>query len=113
MTLNIAQNHAPLTLDRDGVARVGGSRVPLETVVGAFTLGATAEQIAERFPSLTLADVYSTIGYYLSHRDEVDEYIAERDDQAKRVKAMIDARGDLSNIRERLIHRSQHGKQTA
>ena len=61
MTLNIAADHVPLALDEDGVARVGGSRIPLDTVVCAFMQGATPEQIAEQFPSLRLSDIYSVI----------------------------------------------------
>ena len=44
MTLDIAADRVPLALDDDGVARVGGSRVPIDTVVCAFTDGATVER---------------------------------------------------------------------
>jgi hypothetical protein len=36
----------PLHTDADGVVRVAGTRVTLDTVVGAFEAGATAEEIA-------------------------------------------------------------------
>ncbi|HYV38047.1 MAG TPA: DUF433 domain-containing protein, partial [Gemmataceae bacterium] len=55
----------PLLLDSDGVLRVSETRVTLDTIVGAFTEGATAEEIAQQYPSVPLADVYAVIGYYL------------------------------------------------
>jgi Protein of unknown function (DUF433) len=38
----------PLTTGSDGVVRVTGTRVPLETIVTAFDGGATAEEIAQQ-----------------------------------------------------------------
>jgi hypothetical protein len=48
----------PLRTDADGVARVGGTRVRLETVVTAFNNGCGAEEIVLKYPSLDLKDVY-------------------------------------------------------
>lgn len=47
----------PLYADEDGVVRVGGTRVTLDSVVAAFRLGETAEGIVESYPALCLADV--------------------------------------------------------
>ena len=110
MTLDITADRVPLALDDDGVARVGGSRIPLDTVVCAFMQGATPEQISEQFPSLRLSDIYGVIGYYLDHRDEVDEYLSIRAVQAKEIREEIEARSDLVGIRERLVRRSMQDK---
>ena len=110
MTLDIDTDRVPLELDEDGVARVGGSRVPLDTVVCAFMQGATAEQIAEQYPSLRLSEIYSVIGYYLDRRNDVDEYLAARAAQGEEVRAEIEGRSEVADIRERLIRRSRHGK---
>ena len=67
MTIEISTRPVPLSLDQDGVARVTGTRVTLDTVVHAFNEGATAEEIAQRYPTVKLPDVYSVLGYYL-HR---------------------------------------------
>ena len=48
MSLAIAPESLPLIEHTDGVIRVGGTRVTLETVVEAFNEGATAEEIAAR-----------------------------------------------------------------
>jgi uncharacterized protein (DUF433 family) len=51
----------PLTQDADGVLRIIGTRVRLDTIVTAFDRGATAEEIVDRFPTLDIASVYEVI----------------------------------------------------
>jgi len=62
---------------RDGAYRVAGSRVSLDSVVHLFLKGETAEGIAQSFPTLSLEQVYGAIAYYLAHRAEIDEYLAQ------------------------------------
>jgi len=50
MTLSIAVEPIPLKVDSDGVVRVGGTRVTLDTIVTAFNNGATAEEIVHQYP---------------------------------------------------------------
>ena len=76
----------PLAIDKNGVVKVGGTRVTLDTVVKAFIRGATAEEIAQQYPSVSLSDIYSTISYYLQNRKEVDKYLDKRKKQAQAVK---------------------------
>jgi uncharacterized protein (DUF433 family) len=38
----------PIHTDIDGMIRVGGTRVTLDTLVAAFDAGATAEEIAQQ-----------------------------------------------------------------
>ena len=64
MALRTVTEILPLTTDDDGVILVGGTRVTLDTLIAAFTEGATAEEIAQQYPSVRLADIYSVIGYY-------------------------------------------------
>jgi uncharacterized protein (DUF433 family) len=65
MSLEISTDPAPLFTDEDGIVRVGGTRVRLDTVAHAFNQGASAEEILQQYPSLALADIYATISYYL------------------------------------------------
>ena len=96
----------PLRTDQSGVVRVGETRVPLDTVIYVFKTGASAEEIVERFPTLALADVYSTIGYYLRHQEEVDRYLQERERIAEQAREMVEARqGSSDGLRERLLAR--------
>jgi uncharacterized protein (DUF433 family) len=66
--------------ERDRGYWIAGTRVSLDSVVHAFREGASAEAIAtERFPVLTLEQVYGAIAYYLAHRKEIDEYLSQDD----------------------------------
>src|SRR5438477_10200043 len=77
---------APLQTDEDGVIRVGGTRVRLDTVIGAFHNGCSAEEIMLKYPSLNLTDIYAVITYYLWQRDEVDAYLEDRRQYAEAVR---------------------------
>lgn len=105
MSLSPATEPIPLKTDRDGVARVGGTRVTLDSVVAAFLDGATAEEIAHRYPSLELADVYAVIGYYLRRKPDVEDYLRERVREADEVRRTNESRFDPTGIRERLMAR--------
>jgi len=110
MTVNntnlvIAVEPIPLETDANGVVRVGGTRVTLDTVVAAFQEGATAEEIVFQYPSLNLADVYAAITYYLRHRSEVEAYLEQRQARADEVRKQNEARFDPQGIRERLLAR--------
>lgn len=53
MSLAIEQSQPiPLRSDADGVIRVAGTRVTLDTVAYAFKHGATAEEIVQQYPTL-------------------------------------------------------------
>lgn len=105
MRLQIASQPVPLAADADGVVRVGNTRVTLQTVIAAFRQGATAEEIAERYPSLDLADLYAVIGYYLRHLREVEAYLNHQQQQAEEVQKMNEARFDPHGVRDRLLAR--------
>ena len=62
---------------RDGGYWITGARISLDSVVYAFLRGASPESIAQSFPVLTLEQVYGAVTFYLSHRDEIDAYLAQ------------------------------------
>jgi uncharacterized protein (DUF433 family) len=105
MGLMIAHEPVPLQAMEDGVVRVGGTRVTLDTLVAAFEQGATAEEIVPQYPSLHLADAYAVIGYYLRHRAEVEAYLALRGEDSRRVRGENEARFDPTGVRARLLAR--------
>ena len=100
----------PLKLDKDGVIRVSKTRVTLDTIVGAFLEGLTAEEIAVQYPVVPLADVYSVIGYYLHQKKKVEIYLKRREKIAEQIRSQNEARFAQSNIRERLLARKKNGK---
>ncbi len=101
----------PIERNADGVLRVGGTRVTLDTVVTAFQFGATAEEIARGYPSLKLADVYAVISYYLQHQAEVEEYLQQRQQQAAALREEIEKRFPPEGIRSRLLARRNQAKE--
>ncbi len=105
MVLVVAAEPMPLRTDTDGVIRVGQTRIPLDTVVATFDLGASPEEIVQQFPVLNLADVYAVIGYYLHHQQEVDAYLAERQRLAATIRETVEARNGTVSMRARLLAR--------
>lgn len=95
----------PILTDAHGIVRAAGTRVTLDTIVDAFETGATAEEIAQQYPTVPLADVYSVITYYLRHKPEDDAYLAEREALAERVREEAERRFPSAGIRERLLAR--------
>src|SRR5438445_1595804 len=81
----------PLTTTEFGTIRVGGSRVSLDSVIHHYKDGATAEWIAESFPSLDLADIYAVIAYYLANRESVEEYLRLQDSEADALQRQIES----------------------
>lgn len=105
MGFTIAHEPVPLETSAEGVVRVAGTRVTLDSVVYAFEEGATAEEIVEQYPSLHLADVYAVIGYYLRRRSEVEEYLRQRQHQAAEVRKENESRSGSRGVRDHLLAR--------
>jgi hypothetical protein len=84
----------------------------LELVVQAFQDGATPETIVQRYSTLALPDVYSVISYYLRHRQEIEAYLARREQRAKELEQRAKSQPDLSEIRARILAspRSPHAR---
>jgi uncharacterized protein (DUF433 family) len=94
----------PLREDETGAIRIGDSRVLLELVIRAFQDGASPETIVQRYSTLSLSDVYSTIGYYLRHQQEIESYLNEREQLAESVRQRFsEIQPDLNLIRARLL----------
>jgi uncharacterized protein (DUF433 family) len=92
----------PLIQEANGTVRITGSRVTLDTVIGAFQKGATAEQIQDSFPSLSLAQIYGAIAYYLDHEDDVETYLRERRAEREAIKHEIESQQDTAGFRARI-----------
>ena len=103
MSFAIDSSPAPLERDADGTVRIAGTRVTLDTVVGAFIDGATAEEVTSQYPSLSLADTYAVIAYYLRNRQAVDGYLSRRQRHAEAVRRENEQRWPARDIRARLL----------
>jgi uncharacterized protein (DUF433 family) len=105
MDTTFAADAMPLRAGADGVIRVGNTRVTLDTVISAFSSGATAEEIVQQYPSLGLADVYQVIAYYLRRPQEVRVYLDRRQAWAAALQKENEVRFDPQGLRERLLGR--------
>ena len=99
----------PLTVTEFGTIRIKGSRVSLDSVVHHFKLGATAEQIVQSFPSLSLGDVYWAIAYYLTHREDVESYLVQQEKEADALQEQLESRPEyqttVAELRSRILAR--------
>lgn len=91
----------------EGVIRVAGTRVSLDSVVRAFQDGATPEEICLDFPSLDLARVYSILAYYLTRREAIDAYLLAQHRSAETTRHELQARHSafLIELRQRVAAR--------
>lgn len=106
MAFTIEADPVPLMATDNGVVRVTGTRVTLDSLVYAFEEGATAEEIALRYPTLRLVDIYSVIAYFLNHQDEVKAYLEQEEALDNQVRLENELRPNVVDIRKRLLARS-------
>lgn len=112
-TMNLAvkpTERIPLSTGDDGVIRVAGTRVTLDTIAEAFDEGATAEEIAQQYPSVALADIYTVVGYILRHRPDIADYLTQRAEDSATVQQRNQMRSAPQGIRARLLARRTAGK---
>lgn len=105
MSLVIEAEPVPLAADADGVYRVAGTRVTLDTLVAAYQEGATPEEMVDQYPSIRLDHVYAVIGYYLRHREEVEAYLGRRAAIAAEVRSTVEKAWPPHGLRDRLLAR--------
>jgi uncharacterized protein (DUF433 family) len=97
----------PFSWDEVGGIRVGSSRVTLDSLLASYHNGATPEEIAIQFSVLRLEDIYTTIAYYLNHRQEIDSYLEQRSQQAQQLRQQLSQEHNLVDLRQRLLTRYQ------
>ena len=73
----MALPESPYIDQRDGACRIAGTRVGLDCIINARQEGESPEEIAQSFPTVTLAQVYGAIAYYLENKKLVDDFFAE------------------------------------
>jgi uncharacterized protein (DUF433 family) len=96
--------------ERDGGYYVAGTRVSFDSIVQCFTDGLSPEAILEEFETLTLAQVFGAITFYLENQPSIDAYRVRQNqpfEAARRSSAPLPAglRGRLDAAREHLHSR--------
>ena len=54
---------------------IKGTRTPIRAIVEMWRLGTAPEEIPNRLPHLTLAQVFDALSYYSDHQDEINAHI--------------------------------------
>jgi uncharacterized protein (DUF433 family) len=64
---------------------IKGTRFPIRSVAYyVLQLGLTPEELIEKFPSLSMAQVYDALAYYYDNKEEVNQDIAENTEEKAR-----------------------------
>src|SRR5438093_926152 len=88
----------------DGTIRIRDTRIPLERVIDSYLNGNAPSTIVRQYDTLDLADVYAVIGYYTTHREEVDEYRRRQEEDAAEIQRRIEAAQPPRDVlREKLL----------
>src|SRR5262245_40680701 len=80
----------PLREEPEGTVRIGKTGVTLHILLGAYKMGQTADEIADSYQTLQLADIHAVIDYYLRHQAEVDAYLERRQREAEEIRRKIE-----------------------
>ena len=55
-----------------GRTRINGTRITVHQIAALYQQRVTAEEIADQYPHINLAQVYAALAYYHANRNEVD-----------------------------------------
>ncbi|MGL4177271.1 MAG: DUF433 domain-containing protein [Dermatophilaceae bacterium] len=95
----------PLVRDHTGRLMVPGTRISLDILVAAFKRGDSPEAIHDNHDAVPLADVYAILSYYLRHRAEVEEYLAEQARLGMGLQRRVERSNPPNGLRAGLIAR--------
>ena len=107
---SLPQEGVPLHNSPDGQVRIDGTRISLAIFIEAYHLGHnTPELLAERFPSVSLANAKAVLAYWQEGRAEVDEYLRLSAEHAEKVWKAIESHPENIARRQRFLERA-HAK---
>ena len=86
---------SPYLDEQDGALRVKGTRVGIEPIVAGYQGGESPEKIGQEFPTVTLAQVYGAIAYYLENQRLIDEWMAKTQCELERIPPLSQTNPEL------------------
>jgi uncharacterized protein (DUF433 family) len=66
--------------------RIDGTRVTVHQVAACYQQGWTAEEIADQYSHITLAQVYAALAYYHANRNEIDHELETETTEFQRLQ---------------------------
>ncbi|MFI5303649.1 MAG: DUF433 domain-containing protein [Nitrospiria bacterium] len=86
-------SHPHIIIDQDicgGSPVIAKSRFPVRSVVVyILRYGLTPEELAQRFPHISLGQIHDALAYYYDNREEVEKDIAENTEEFVKKKFSI------------------------
>ncbi len=93
--------------ERDAGYYIAGTRIPLDSIIGAFKAGESPETILRSFPVAgPLVRIYGAITFYLENKDKVETYLKDQERLWKEVA------GRQTDLPESLARRLREAKET-
>jgi uncharacterized protein (DUF433 family) len=72
-----------------GRLRIDGTRVTVNQIVVWYKQGDSAEEIANEYPQLSLAQVYTALAYHHTNRQEIEADLLAEKEEAAQLKAQF------------------------
>jgi uncharacterized protein (DUF433 family) len=69
--------HPHIEISADGHARIRGTGFKVRILAEEYLNGATAQELQEWHPHLSMGQIHSALAYYYDHKQEYDDEIAE------------------------------------
>ena len=69
-----------------GLLRISGTRMTVNQVVVCYKQGHSPEEIADQYPHLTLAQIYTALAYYHANRDEIEAELTDEKIEADQLE---------------------------
>ena len=66
-----------------GRLRIEGTRITVNQIVALYKQGYNAEEIADQYPHLTMAQVYAALFHYHTNQEEIEADLAEEKKKAE------------------------------
>ena len=93
--------------------RLTGHRIGIETILFDYLDGLTPEEIALRYPTLSLEEVYATITYYWHNKATVDAYLRATEEYAVAARREQDSNPSPAVKHLRELIEARHAAATA
>lgn len=69
-----------------GRLRVEGTRITVSQITVWYKQGLTPEEIADQYPNLSLAQVYTALAYYHTNKEEVEAELTAEEEEADQLE---------------------------
>jgi uncharacterized protein (DUF433 family) len=105
--LQVHDGRVPIEEDASGRLQISGSGVSLSSIIARHEIGDSAKEIAEAFPTLSLADVHHVLSYCLRHQQEIREHLAAEERSAEALRQKIEAEFPTGELREKVLRQQK------